>query len=99
MNIFIDTLNPRSHIITPEKIHAALLFPAEEFLAGGLLERTIEDLENRHVEKIIFCSLGKEDMNLKELENLNPVIIGEKPGNSEENIPAEDKLATLCYAY
>jgi len=98
MNIFIDTINPRSHIITPDKIHAAILYPAEEFLPNCILEKTLEDLYQRKTEKIIFCSLGNEDLNLKELDLLKPVMVEGRDFSPKKHITAEEKLENICYA-
>jgi hypothetical protein len=74
MNIFIDTINPRSHINTPEKLHAALIYPVEEFCLDYGIKKCLTDLERRNCQKIIFCN-RLEDEKIECIEELHPFII------------------------
>jgi len=74
INIFIDTINPRSHVNTPGKLHAALIYPVEEFCPDYGIKKCLTDLEIRNCEKIIFCN-RLENEKIEALDELNPFII------------------------
>lgn len=78
MNIFIDTTNPRSRVITPEKLHGAIVYPVENFLSQNcIFEKCLTDLKNRRSEKIIFCTAINE-VDFGGLNVLNPVILNDE---------------------
>jgi hypothetical protein len=84
MNIFIDTINPRSQIITPEKLHGTIVYPVEIFLSHNcIFEKCLKDLQERNVEKVIFCTAIQE-AKLDPLKLLKPVILNDEKSSFED---------------
>jgi hypothetical protein len=102
MNIFIDTTNPRSQIITPQKLHGAIVYPVENFLSqNGIFEKCLRDLQERDTEKVIFCTSIYEEK-LEGLKVLKPVIMNdvEEPvwkNSAFKDISEYGNLACSCF--
>jgi len=91
MNIFIDTTNPRSRVITPEKLHGAIVYPVENFLSQNcIFEKCLSDLQSRKSEKIIFCTAASE-VDFDGLNILKPVML------NDEKLPCKKSFDFIKY--
>jgi hypothetical protein len=94
INLSIDTINIRSQLATPHKLHGAIIYPAETFLAQDyIFKKCLSDLNRRNTEKIIFCTNMYED-NMNRLKKLNPVIMNEEETFSSEKTYVPINLST-----